>query len=81
MVKKYLAFPRFESLKKGIGLCPEDRKEEGIVGDLTIRENIILALQARHGWFKFIDTARSSMKSPKNISSCWESSPRPRTNW
>jgi galactofuranose transport system ATP-binding protein len=47
-----------ESLKEGIGLCPEDRKEEGIVGELTIRENIILALQARQGWFKFMDTAR-----------------------
>jgi galactofuranose transport system ATP-binding protein len=35
-------------------LCPEDRKAEGVVGDLTIRENIILALQARYGWFKFI---------------------------
>ena len=35
-------------------MCPEDRKAEGVVGDLTIRENIILALQARYGWFKFI---------------------------
>jgi len=35
-------------------LCPEDRKAEGVVGDLTIRENIILALQARYGWFKFL---------------------------
>jgi monosaccharide-transporting ATPase len=43
-----------ESLKRGIALCPEDRKAEGVVGDLTIRENIILALQARYGWFKFI---------------------------
>jgi galactofuranose transport system ATP-binding protein len=42
-----------ESLKNGVALCPEDRKAEGIVGDLTIRENIILALQARFGWFKF----------------------------
>ncbi|MDR3573986.1 MAG: sugar ABC transporter ATP-binding protein [Anaerolineaceae bacterium] len=43
-----------ESLKRGIALCPEDRKAEGIVGDLTIRENITLALQARLGWFKFL---------------------------
>jgi simple sugar transport system ATP-binding protein len=26
------------------------------MGDLTIRENIILALQARYGWFKYIRT-------------------------
>ena len=27
----------------GIALCPEDRKAEGIIGELTIRENIVLA--------------------------------------
>lgn len=32
------------------GLCPEDRKTDGIVGDLSVRENIILSLQARQGW-------------------------------
>jgi len=42
------------SLLNGIALCPEDRKETGIVGDLTVRENIILAMQARLGWFKFL---------------------------
>ena len=30
--------------------CPEDRKAEGIVADLTVRENIILAIQAGRGW-------------------------------
>jgi simple sugar transport system ATP-binding protein len=47
-------FSPLESLKHGIALCPEDRKAEGIVGELTIRENIILALQARNGWFRFL---------------------------
>jgi simple sugar transport system ATP-binding protein len=47
-------FSPLDSLNNGLALCPEDRKEEGIVGDLTIRENIILALQARYGWFKFL---------------------------
>jgi len=51
-------FSPFESLKNGIGLCPEDRKEQGIIGDLTVRENIVLALQARQGWFKHIPPAR-----------------------
>jgi len=36
------------------GFCPEDRKVEGLVSDLTVRENIILALQARNGIFKTI---------------------------
>jgi monosaccharide-transporting ATPase len=52
--EKVTHFSPLESLKRGIALCPEDRKAEGILGDLTIRENIILALQARYGWFKFI---------------------------
>lgn len=34
----------------GFGFCPEERKTEGIVADLSVRENIALALQARRGW-------------------------------
>jgi monosaccharide-transporting ATPase len=48
-------FSPLESLKHGVALCPEDRKAAGIIGELTIRENIILALQARDGWFKFLN--------------------------
>jgi galactofuranose transport system ATP-binding protein len=47
-------FSPLAALEHGIALCPEDRKAEGVVGHLTIRENIILALQARQGWFKFL---------------------------
>ena len=36
------------------GFCPEDRKIEGLVSDLTVRENIILAIKARNGIFKTI---------------------------
>jgi simple sugar transport system ATP-binding protein len=56
--KKITRFSPLESLKEGIGMCPEDRKEEGIVGDLTIRENIILALQARQGWLSYLNMAK-----------------------
>ncbi|WP_265515458.1 galactofuranose ABC transporter, ATP-binding protein YtfR [Nitratireductor luteus] len=44
-----LTSPR-KAIAAGIGFCPEDRKTDGIVGDLSVRENIILALQARRGW-------------------------------
>jgi simple sugar transport system ATP-binding protein len=60
-------FSPAESLKRGIALCPEDRKAEGIVGDLTIRENIILALQARYGWFKFLSTQKQYEIAQKYI--------------
>lgn len=43
-----------KAVQYGFGLCPEDRKVEGIIGDLSIRENIILALQARMGWFNYL---------------------------
>jgi simple sugar transport system ATP-binding protein len=52
--QKVARFSPLASIKRGVALCPEDRKAEGIVGDLSIRENIILALQARYGWFKFL---------------------------
>ena len=46
------------ALQSGIGLCPEDRKSEGIIEDLSIRENIILALQVKQGWLRNIPRAR-----------------------
>jgi monosaccharide-transporting ATPase len=54
--KKVKRFSPLASIARGVGLCPEDRKEAGIVDDLTVRENIILALQANRGWFKFLST-------------------------
>src|SRR5512136_1549536 len=65
--KKIERFSPLESLKNGIALCPEDRKAEGIVGDLTIRENIILALQARYGWIKFLPAQKQNEIADKYI--------------
>jgi galactofuranose transport system ATP-binding protein len=36
---------------RGFGFCPEDRKTDGIIASASVRENIILALQAQRGWF------------------------------
>jgi len=38
-----------EAMHMGMGLLPDDRKAEGIIGDLSVRENIILAMQAKRG--------------------------------
>ena len=65
--EKVNSFSPLESLKHGIALCPEDRKAEGIIGDLTIRENIILALQARYGWFKFLSLQKQTEIAEKYI--------------
>jgi simple sugar transport system ATP-binding protein len=46
------------AIEQGFGFCPEDRKIEGLIGDLTVRENIILALQGRAGTFKTIPRSK-----------------------
>jgi galactofuranose transport system ATP-binding protein len=37
-------------MENRVAYCSEDRKSEGLVGELTVRENIVLALQASRGW-------------------------------
>jgi simple sugar transport system ATP-binding protein len=43
-----------EAIAKFIAFCPEDRKKYGIAPELSVRENIILALQAKAGIFRFV---------------------------
>ena len=40
------------------GFCPEDRKIEAIIPNLSVRENIVLAMQANQGWFRYISRAK-----------------------
>ena len=40
-----------EAMKQGIAYLPEDRKDDGIIADLSVRDNIILALQVMKGFF------------------------------
>ncbi len=51
-----------EAMQLGMGLLPDDRKAEGIIADLSVRENIILAMQAKQGVFRQI-----SMKEQQEI--------------
>ena len=37
------------SIRNRMAFLPEDRKEEGIIEDLTVRENMLIALQAKTG--------------------------------
>ncbi|HET7866382.1 MAG TPA: ATP-binding cassette domain-containing protein, partial [Burkholderiaceae bacterium] len=43
-----------QAIRHGIALCPEDRKVEAIVAELSLRENIVLALQSRMGLWRFM---------------------------
>ena len=40
-----------DAMKNGIGYLAEDRKRDGIIADLSVRENIIMALQVMKGFF------------------------------
>lgn len=57
--KKFALKDTLSAIRGGFAFCPENRKTEGIIGDLTIRENIILALQAKRGIFKAIPKAEA----------------------
>ena len=48
-----------DAMKQGIGYLPEDRKGDGIVGDLSVRENIILAYQVMKGFFHPVSRAQA----------------------
>jgi simple sugar transport system ATP-binding protein len=52
-----LRTPR-QALSKRIAFSSENRRAEGIVDELTVRDNIILALQADRGWFRPIPRKR-----------------------
>ena len=47
-----------QAVKLGLAFCPEERKSDGIVGELSVRENIVLALQARAGLWPCIRPAK-----------------------
>ena len=47
-----------EAIQKGFAFTPENRKQDGIIPHLSVRENIVLALQARQGVVKTLSRAR-----------------------
>jgi simple sugar transport system ATP-binding protein len=46
------------AMAKDIAFCSENRRTEGLIEDLTVRENIILAMQATRGWTRPIPRRR-----------------------
>ncbi len=57
------------AMMAGMGFCSEDRKTEGAFSELTVRENIVLALQARRGMLKFIPLKKQLEIADKMIES------------
>jgi simple sugar transport system ATP-binding protein len=56
-----------DAMNLGMGLLPDDRKAEGIIADLSVRENIILALQAKRGMFKLLPMSKQIEIADKYI--------------
>jgi monosaccharide-transporting ATPase len=56
-----------DAIQYGMGFTPEDRKTDGIIGNLTVRENIILALQGKMGLFKRLSRKRQQEIADKYI--------------
>ena len=43
-----------DAMRLGLGMLPDDRKAEGIVADLSVRENIVMAIQALRGMARLL---------------------------
>lgn len=46
-----------DAVRLGLAFCSEDRKREGILPNLSVRENLILALQAKRGGWRPLSRA------------------------
>ena len=68
MNKEYKLDSPMDAINKGIGFCSEDRKGEGIIPNLSVRENIVLALQAKRGILRKIKNSEQSAIAEHYIS-------------
>ena len=65
--KKVTINAPIDAMKLGMAYLPEDRKKEGIIADLSVRENIIIALQAKKGMFHLISRKEQEEMADKYI--------------
>ncbi len=56
-----------DAMMAGMAYLPENRKEEGIVADLSVRDNLLLALQAKKGMFQLIGRKKQEELADKYI--------------
>ncbi|MEP6478774.1 MAG: sugar ABC transporter ATP-binding protein [Rhodoglobus sp.] len=67
-VSAHLTSPR-HAVDKRIAFSSEDRRAEGIIGDLTVAENIVLGVQAKRGWLRRVGTAQQDALTEQYIAS------------
>ena len=57
-----------DAVRQGLALCPEERKTEGLIADLSVRENIVLALQARSGLAPYLSRLEQQALAERFVS-------------
>jgi simple sugar transport system ATP-binding protein len=65
---KRLATPR-AALASRIAFSSEDRRSEGIIGELSVRQNLVLAVQAKRGWARPLTKAQQDAIVEKYMTS------------
>jgi galactofuranose transport system ATP-binding protein len=66
-----------DSIRRGLAMTPEDRKSQGLFLDLSIRDNIILAMQARRGPLRPIPIREQRRLAEHYIAALSIKTPRP----
>ena len=67
------------AIRQGIGYLPEDRKDDGIIADLSVRDNIILTLQVLKGFFKPLSLKQAQTFAEEYIKKLNIKTPTPST--
>jgi simple sugar transport system ATP-binding protein len=65
-VRRRIRSPR-QAIGAGLAFSPEDRKADGIFGHLSIRDNIVIALQAKRGWARKLPGAKQQQVAEQFI--------------
>ena len=65
--EKLISRHPLDSMNRGMAYLPEDRKNEGIIADLSVRENLIIALQAKQGIFHLLSRKQQEEYTDKYI--------------
>lgn len=68
-----------EAISHGIAFTPEDRKAQGLILDLSVRENIVLAVQAQRGSLNPLSFAEQTALANHYIASMSIKTPSPET--
>ena len=77
--EKLKASEPIDSMRAGMAFLPEDRKDESIIADLSVRENLIIALQAKTGVFKLLPAAKQNELAERYIKALNIKTPSPET--